>query len=163
MFIAAEEILESYGFVVTVKNDPSALKKLATGNLEVWAAAWSSTVDPDMYQVYHKDSNATSTKNWGYDTIFADQDGKQFYDEQQIIEDLSKLIDEARETTVQSKRADIYGEALDLVMDLAVELPTYQRNDCVAYTTVIDANSLNQDPNAFSGVIDRLWELNYVK
>lgn len=163
MFIAAEEILESYGFVITVKNDPSALKKLATGNLEVWAAAWSSTVDPDMYQVYHKDSNATSTKNWGYDTIFADQTGEQFFDEQKMIEDLSELIDDARETTAQSKRADIYAEALDLVMELAVELPTYQRNDCVAYTTVIDANSLNQNPNAFAGVIDKLWELNYVR
>ena len=82
---------------------------------------------------------------------------------QQIIDELSELIDSARETTVQSKRADIYAEALDLVMDLAVELPTYQRNDCVAYTNIINPNSLNQKPNAFSGVIDRLWELDYVK
>ncbi len=161
MFNAAETILEKYGFVIEVKNDPSALKKLATGGLAVWAAAWSSTVDPDMYQVYHKDSNATSTKNWGYDTIFADQSGEQFYDEQQIIEELSELIDDARETTTQSVRKNIYADALDLVMELAVELPTYQRNDCVAYTSVIDATSLNQKPNAFSGVIDRIWELDY--
>ena len=42
-----------------------ALSKLSSGLLTVWAAAWSSTIDPDMYQVYHKDSTATSTLNWG--------------------------------------------------------------------------------------------------
>lgn len=162
MFMKAEELLEECGFTITVKNDTSALKKLATGGLAVWAAAWSSTVDPDMYQVYHKDSNASSTKNWGYDTILNDQQGD-YAEEQLIIEELSEKIDQARETMIQSERKAIYAEALDLVMQLAVELPTYQRNDCVAYKpTLIDYKSLNQNPTAFTGVIDRIWELNYV-
>ncbi len=162
MFLDAEKTLEDAGFTITVKNDASALKKLATGGLAVWAAAWSSTVDPDMYQVYHKDSNATSTKNWGYNTILNDQTGD-FAEEQDIIEQLSERIDAARETMIQSERAAIYAEALDLVMDLAVELPTYQRNDCVAYNpALIDYSTLNQNPTAYAGVIDKLWELDYV-
>ncbi len=161
MFTDAANFLNKCGFDITVTTDISALKKLATGGLAVWAAAWSSTVDPDLYQVYHKDSNATSTKNWGYDTIFADTTG-QFDYEQGIINTLSSKIEEARSTIVQSQRAEIYSECLDLIMDLAVELPTYQRNDLVVYNKkVIDASTLNSNPSANDGVYDRIWEVNY--
>jgi peptide/nickel transport system substrate-binding protein len=62
----------------------------------------------------------------------------------------------------QVKRKFIYSQALDLIMDLAVELPTYQRKDLVVYNKdVIKAGSLNQDANAYEGVYDRLWEVDY--
>ena len=161
MFQDAANVLNDCGFDVTVTTDVAALKKLATGGLAVWAAAWSSTVDPDLYQVYHKDSKATSVKNWGYDTIFADTTG-QFTYEQETINYLSTLIEAARETIVESERKEIYAEALDLIMDLAVELPTYQRNDLVVYNkNVINAATLNQTPSANAGVYDRIWEVNY--
>jgi len=162
MFQDAAKFLNSCGFDVSVTTDITALKKLATGGLEVWAAAWSSTVDPDLYQVYHKDSKATSIKNWGYETIFADTTGEQFGDEQYAITELSRLIEEARQTLDEGIRAEKYAEALDLIMSLAVELPTYQRNDLVVYNkNVIDASTLNQNPSANEGVYDRLWEVNY--
>ena len=167
MFMMAQEFLNGSvskggcGFDISVTTDVSALKKLATGDLQVWAAAWSSTADPDMYQVYHKDSKATSVKNWGYPTILNDSTD-QFLEEQGLIEDLSVLIEDARKTNDQEARAYIYEEALEIVMQLAVEMPTYQRKDCVAYNKdVIDAASLNQDPTAFEGVIDKIWELDY--
>ncbi len=161
MFSKAKEFLNQCGFDITVTTDVQALKKLATGQLEVWAAAWNSTIDPDMYQVYHKDSKATSVNNWGYPTILNDS-SDQFKDEKKIINKLSDIIEEARETNIKQERSEMYLEALDLVMDLAVELPTYQRNDCVAYNKeVIDAKSLNQNPTAFAGVIDKIWELDY--
>ncbi len=161
MFMRSAEKLNSYGFDITVTTDISALKKLATGQLEVWAAAWSSTIDPDMYQVYHKDSKATSVNNWGYPTILNDTTG-QFEYEQGIIDDLSLLIEQGRETNNEQTRAGIYSQALDLVMELAVEFPTYQRNDCVAYNKeVINPASLNQEATAFAGVIDKIWELDY--
>ncbi len=161
MFTQAAEFLNTCGFDITVTTDISALKKLATGQLEVWAAAWNSTVDPDMYQVYHKDSKATSVNNWGYPTILNDSTG-QFDYEKSIIDELSLLIEQGRETNNKKKRAEIYVDALDLVMELAVELPTYQRKDCVAYNkNVIDPASLNQHPTAFAGVINEIWELDY--
>ena len=47
-------------------------------------------------------------------------------------------------------------------MELAVELPTYQRNDCLVYNKeVINADTLNDNPTANSGVINKIWELNY--
>ena len=161
MFEEAASFLRDCGFDITVTTSINALKSLATGALEVWAAAWSSTIDPDMYQVYHKDSTATSTKNWGYQTIFADTTG-QFDEEQEIINDLSDLIEQGRQTINQEERKAIYADALDKVMELAVELPTYQRKDLVVYNkNVIDGKTLNQNPSATSGVYDRLWEVNY--
>ncbi len=160
MFSEAAYLLNQAGFDITVATDIQALKKLASGQLAVWAAAWSSTVDPDMYQVYHKDSNATSTKNWGYDTIFGSSD---FVWEQDKINDLSLLIEQGRETNDQETRAGIYKQALDIVMELAVEMPTYQRKDCLAYNKeIIDENSLNDKPTPFAGIIDKIWELDYV-
>ena len=160
MFQDAAKFLNSCGFDISVTTDITALKKLATGGLAVWAAAWSSTVDPDLYQVYHKDSKATSIKNWGYDTIFADSD--QFGYEQYIIDELSAKIEEGRQTLDEATRKTIYADALDLIMELAVELPTYQRHDLVVYNNkVIDEKTLNQNPSANEGVYDRLWEVNY--
>lgn len=160
MFMKAKETLDSIGFKITVNTDIKALTKLSTGQLQVWAAAWSSTVDPDLYQVYHKDSKATSIKNWGYAEIFKDAD--QFGYEQSKINKLSELIEEARTKLDEESRAEDYAEALDLIMDLAVELPTYQRNDCLVYNKdIIDATTLNDNPTANTGVIDKMWELNY--
>ena len=128
------EILNKVGFNVRVQTDANALNKLASGALTVWAAAWGSTIDPDMYQVYHIDSKATSTLNWGYNAIKQNNGGK--YDvELELVRDLSDLIDQARETNDQTIRQRIYKEALDIVMQLAIELPTYQRDDLFAYNT----------------------------
>ena len=159
---AAQWLNENCGFDITVTTDVSALRKLATGNLEVWAAAWSSPIDPDMYQVYHKDSKATSVKNWGYDEIVRGTDSKYAYERNIVVNQLAPLIEAARETTNETERAEYYADALDLVMELAVELPTYQRNDLIVYNQqVINKNTLNTNPSPTSGVFDRIWEVNY--
>lgn len=141
----ASEILNKIGFQINVTTDSNALKKLASGDLTVWAAAWGSTIDPDMYQVYHKDSTATSVLNWGYKQIKANVGGK--YDrENALIDELSELIEKGRETEDQDLRATIYSKALDIVMQLAIELPTYQRDDLFAYNVdKIDASTLTPD------------------
>lgn len=146
-FLHASELLNQINFEITVSTDAQALSKLASGGLAVWAAAWTSPVDPDMYQVYHMDSKASSTKNWGYDKITLNTGGK--YDEEyELLVKLSDLIDQGRETTDQNARAKIYSKALDMVMQLAIELPTYQRDDLFAYNIkVIDESSLPGDAN----------------
>ena len=48
-------------------------------------------------------------------------------------------------------------------MQLAVELPTYQRKDlCVYNKNVISAKSLVQNPNYNIGLFDKIWEIDYV-
>lgn len=156
----ASEILNAHGFDISIYPDNDALKKLNQGSLTVWAAAWSAAVDPDMYQVYHMDSTATSTTNWGYKAIKNNRK-KYEYEYGKVVE-LSDLIDKARETLVESQRKAIYAQALDIVMDLAVELPTYQRSDLYAYNTkIIDVNSMTpkEDITPYNGPISRIWEL----
>ena len=157
----AAEILNQHGFDVEVKTDINALKKLNNGDLTVWAAAWGAGVDPDMYQVYHIDSTAGSTANWGYRAIKANAGGK--YDaELALVKELSEIIDLARETLDPDRRAQYYAQALDIVMELAVELPTYQRSDLFAYNTkIIDVTSLTPDSELtpYNGPLSRIWEV----
>ncbi len=160
MFREAANQLNPLGFDITVKNDINALVSLATGKLAVWAAAWSTGIDPDMYQIYHKDSNASSTRNWGYSTIMSNLDT--FPEENEILTHLSGQIDLARSYTDQKYRAQYYINALNDVMELAVELPTYQRHDLGVYNNkVINQNSLNQKASANAGLLYKIWELDY--
>ena len=113
-----------------------------------------------MYQVYHKDSEASSTLNWGYRAILKG-DGK-YERELAIVEELSEIIDLARETLDKEQRKAYYAEALDMVMKLAVELPTYQRSDLYAYNTnIIDVSTLTpaSELTPFNGPMNKLWEV----
>ena len=160
----AREILNQCGFRITVTTDANALKKLSTGDLAVWAAAWGSTIDPDMYQVYHKESTATSTLNWGYKQILNDTSGK-YSVEKELIDRLSGLIEDARKTTDKRERAIIYSDALDIVMELAIELPTYQRKDLFAYNTnKIDVTTFTPDSelSSFKGLTSENWNLSLI-
>ena len=161
MFQLASEFLNECGFDTTVSTDVNALKKLATGGLEVWAAAWSSASDPDMFQNYHKDSTANATKNWYCQGMLDDTSG-QFDFEKAKINELAELIEEARETNNQDERKAIYSDALDVVMEMCIELPTYQRNDLAVFNTkILDVNTLNMDPSYNEGVVSRIWEVDY--
>lgn len=155
-FTHASKLLNQFGFQITVTTDAQALQKLANGELTVWAAAWGSTIDPDMYQVYHKDSKATSTLNWGYKQIKANVGNK--YDlENSLIDELSDYIDQGRQTENKDERTIIYSKALDIVMQLAIELPTYQRDDLFAYNTnKIDVSTFNQNISCFKGLTSDL-------
>ena len=165
IFEKAARILNELGWEITVTPDTQALTKLSTGSLAVWAAAWGSTIDPDLYQVYHKNSTATSTLAWGYREILNGSES-QYGEEQGILDELSAKIDEARETDDRPTRAALYKEAMSLILDLAVELPVYQRDVLYAYNSnVIDPDSLpsQSELNPYSSPLDRIWELEFAK
>ena len=159
VFKQAADILNSMGWDVEVKADSQALLKLSTGSLEVWAAAWGSTIDPDMYQVYHKNSSATSVYAWGYREIKASP--STYPEEYRIINELSKLIDDGRAAMDQAVRKPIYENAMKLVLDLAVELPVYQRKTLYAYNSDT-IKGLAKEVNEYSSPLEKLWELELV-
>ena len=157
-FIDAAKLLNDMGWDITVVPDSTALTKLSSGGLTVWAAAWGSTLDPDMYQVYHKNSTASSTRAWGYSHLKTNGTAQ----EKAILNALSEKIDEGRETLDQEERAAIYKEAMSYLLDLAIELPVYQRSVVYAYNSdVIDASSLPQGSNPYSSPLDRIWEIEF--
>ncbi len=162
VFRDAAALLNDMGWDIEVVCDTQALTKIGTGSLEVWAAAWSSSLDPDMYQVYHKDSKATSVKAWGYPYLLKSGTSEEL----SILDKLSDLIDEGRETNDKEERKEIYKEAMGYVLDLAVELPVYQRDVLYAYNAnVIDASSMpdKNELNPYSSPLDRIWEIKFAE
>ncbi len=159
VFRQAQEILNSMGWDIELKADSQALTKLATGALEVWAAAWGSTVDPDMYQVYHMNSTATSVYAWGYREIKSDTTLYSY--EYSVIRELSGIIDDARESMDQSVRKPLYQQAMSLVLDLAVELPVYQRQELFAYNSKT-VSGFNDNVNPYSSPLEKIWELELI-
>ena len=159
-FQNAADILNECGWDIEVVPDTLALTKLSTGSLAVWAAAWGSSIDPDMYQVYHKNSTATSTLAWGYREI---KDNPAAYQEEtSILNQLSDAIDRARETSDKAERAEIYKEAMGYVLDLAIELPVYQRSVLYAYNAnVIKTESLPTEINPYTSPLDHIWEIEF--
>lgn len=162
VFRDAAALLNDMGWQVEVVCDTQALTKINTGSLEVWAAAWGSALDPDMYQVYHKDSSATSTLAWGYNYLKNSGSAE----ETDILNDLSDLIEEARTTNDQEERSALYQEAMGYILDLAIELPVYQRSVLYAFNSeVIDASSLPDagSMNPYSSPLDRIWEVAFAE
>lgn len=162
VFQTAAKLLNQCGWDVEVVADTQALTKLSTGSLAVWAAAWGTTVDPDMYQVYHKNSNASSVKAWGYNQILANESA--YWMEMDILNNMSEIIDDARETDIQADRTALYEEAMGYVLDLAVELPVYQRKQLYAYNAnIIDSTSFPEEINPYSSPLDRIWEIKFTE
>lgn len=159
-FNNAARILNATGWDIEVRPDSYALTKLATGSLTVWAAAWSSTIDPDMYQVYHRNSRATSVLNWGYREIKAQQSSPIHSGNFALVKQLSDKIDAARKLLEKDDREPIYKDALNLVMQLAVELPVYQRDNVYLFNPkVIDGDTLDKSKSAYSNPLSRIWEV----
>ena len=162
VFRDAAALLNSLGWDVEVVCDTQALTKINTGSLEVWAAAWSSALDPDMYQVYHKDSTATSTLAWGYNYL----KNSGTAEELDILDTLSDLIDDARSTNDKAQRSELYQQAMEQVLELAIELPVYQRSVLYAFNSkVINADTLpaESEMNPYSSPLDRIWEIEFAK
>ncbi len=159
VFRDAADLLNSMGWEVEVVCDTQALTKINTGALQVWAAAWSSALDPDLYQVYHKDSTATSTLAWGYNHLKVGGTAE----EKALLNELATLIEDARSTNDQNLRADLYEQAMGKILDLAIELPVYQRSVLYSYNSkVIKSESLPKDINPYSSPLDRIWEVEFV-
>ncbi|MBR5285641.1 MAG: hypothetical protein IKU30_01965 [Clostridia bacterium] len=162
VFRDAAALLNGLGWDVEVVCDTQALTKINTGSLEVWAAAWSSALDPDLYQVYHKDSSATSTLAWGYNYLKTSGTAEEI----EILDNLSDLIDQARETNDKDVRSSLYKDAMSYILDLAIELPVYQRSVLYSYNSnVISAVSMpnTSEMNPFSSPLDRIWEVEFAQ
>lgn len=132
--IAASEDLAKIGFNLIVNDCTSTTwtNALEANTAELWCAAWQSTADPDMYQVYHS-SNA---------------DGKNTNSNHYQVksEKLDKLIMDGRNSADIDFRKATYKEAMEEIMDWAVELPVYQRKECTTTSTQrLDNSTMPRD------------------
>ena len=103
---------------------PSAISALSATQAELkrtndeitrQTSAWGNASDPDMSQLWKTGTASNNVR----------------------IEDaeLDELIDEAKASYDQSYRKAMYKACLDIVVDWAVETPTYQRQNAVLFST----------------------------
>lgn len=122
----AKEALAKIGITLEITdltNSSDLWTALESGNCQMWAAAWGATIDPDMYQVYHS-SNIYGLPGSTESNHYSIQDAK-----------LDELIMAARESADQSYRKATYKQCLDIILDWGVEIPTYQRQNAVIFST----------------------------
>lgn len=152
----AAEALKKIGFTLTI-NDPAdsnvLWNKLDIGEQELWTAAWGSTIDPDMYQVYYSTNVPKAVPG-----AASNSSGSNHY---QIMDpQLDKYIIDARTSADQTYRKQLYKQCLDIIMDWAVEIPSYQRKNVIIFRTEsIDLDTLTPDITTYWGWMSEIENL----
>lgn len=146
----AKDALESIGIELII-NDPADSNvlwdALDAGQQDLWCAAWGSTIDPDMYQIYHSNNIVGKGGTDSNHYHIADPE-------------LDELIMEARSSDDQSFRKATYKQCLDIIVDWAVEIPCYQRQNCIIFSTQrINIDTLTPDITTFWGWMSEIEKL----
>ena len=138
----AKAALATIGIELKI-NDPADSNVLwdamDAGTHEMWCAAWGSTIDPDMYQIYHS-SNIVG---------LGGSDSNHYHIQSS---ELDQMILDARTSTDQSYRKELYRACLEEIMDWGVEIPTYQRQNInIASSIRVDTTTVTPDVTTYWG------------
>lgn len=140
----AKEALAEIGMNLIIRdltNSSELWDAIDARTVPMWAAAWGASVDPDMYQIYYSDVANGGAQAGGSNYMYHIQD-----------EELDELILDGRASTDQTYRKTVYRACLDIVIDWAVEVPVYQRQNCVIFSPErVDLTSITQDITTFYG------------
>lgn len=138
--VAASEALESIGIKLIVNDVGASVwnNALESNTAELWAAAWNSTVDPDMTQVYHSTNahgKGTNSNHYSVDDA-----------------ELDALIEAGRKSPDTETRKSIYRDAMEIIMDWGCELPLYQRKDCTVTSSIrVNNDTMPKDMTPYWG------------
>lgn len=121
----AQAALAKIGIDIRI-NDPAdgsvMWDALDAGKQEMWCAAWQSTIDPDMYQVYHSSGIVGR----------GGSDSNHYHIADPALDEAIVL---ARQSDDQAYRKQVYKTALNIIVDWAVEIPAYQRQNATIYSS----------------------------
>ena len=123
----ASKAFANIGIKFTIKdltNSSDLWTALEAHQVDIWCAAWGATVDPDMYQIYYSDI-ANGGENAGNSNYMYQIEDK----------DLDEMILAARKSVDQAYRKSVYKACLDKIIDWACEIPVYQRQNCIIFST----------------------------
>ena len=139
MISEASKALATIGMnlIVTDLSDSSGLwDGIDARQVDMWCAAWGATVDPDMYQIYYSDvADHTTDPGVGKNPYGGPAQGGSNKMYCIADADLDNMILTARESLDQSYRKTMYKACLDIVVDWAVEVPVYQRQNAIIFST----------------------------
>ncbi len=139
----AADAFASIGITLTVNdlaNSSDLYASYQTGVAEMWCAAWQAGTDPDMYQLYHTEGSTN------------------YY--QITDEELDELTEAGRLSTDQTYRKGLYKAAMEIIMDWGVELPVYQRSECVMISSErVKVDTLPNDMTPYWGWMNEVQNL----
>ncbi len=148
--VKVSEVLSDVGMklIVTDLTDSADLwTALEATNCEMWCAGWNATADPDMYQMYFSGDDIMPAGGSNY--MYGINDSK-----------LNELIIDARGTTDKVIRKSMYKDCLDIILDWAVEVPVYQRQDAVVFSASrIKMNTVTPDITPFYGWMSEIHNI----
>lgn len=110
------------------------------GTADLWVMAWGAVTSCDKSTQFKSDGgqNRYGIKN----------------------DELDDLLDQILVTMDLDERKELVSKMLDLSMDLAIELPLYQRKDIIAYNEQnVDMSSIPEDTSSFWDYSDVLWTI----
>ncbi len=150
----AKNALDKIGIELKI-NDPADSNvlwdALDAGTQNMWCAAWGATIDPDMYQVYHSSGIVGR----------GGSDSNHYHIQSDTLD---QLIVDARQSDDQDYRKQVYKAALDEIIDWAVEVPTYQRqNIVIASSERVDIPTVTGDVTTFWGWLSEVQTMKMVE
>ena len=141
MLNLASDAFKKIGITLNVKdlaNSADLWTGIESEECPMWCAAWGATPDPDMYQVYYsgvESGKEPGGSNYMYD--IADPE-------------LDKMIMDARTSMDQSYRKTVYKSCLDTIIDWAVEVPVYQRQNAIIFSPErVNADTFTPDVTTY--------------
>jgi len=151
MLNLASDALKTIGINLVVKdlaNSADLWTGISADQVPMWCAAWGATPDPDMYQVYYSGVESGAEpggSNYMYDIADAE---------------LDKLIIDARSSLDQAYRKQIYKSCLDIIVDWAVEVPVYQRQNAIIFSTErVNIDTVTPDITTYYGWMAEIQNL----
>ena len=163
----AKDALAEIGMTLTIKdltNSADLWTALEAQQVAMWAAAWGATVDPDMYQIYYSDVADAGSATDGQNPLGGNAQGGSNYMYCIADPELDQLIMDARNTTDQTYRKAMYKACLDIVIDWAVEIPVYQRQNAIIFSSErVNMDTVTPDITTFYGWLSEVQNIELAK
>ena len=163
----AKDALAEIGMTLTIKdltNSADMWTALEAQQVAMWAAAWGATPDPDMYQIYYSDVANAGSATDGQNPLGGSAQGGSNYMYCIADPELDQLIMDARNTTDQTYRKAMYKACLDIVIDWAVEIPVYQRQNAIIFSSErVNMDTVTPDITTFYGWLSEVQNIELAK
>lgn len=176
VYLKAQTLLATIGVTANIVVDANLIANIKKAPVGVYALAWQSSQDPDMYQVYHYLSQAESVISNGIQWLYANGDDDtlgtlevtkldntvETMNQKEALGYLGYLIEEATKYMLPEERKPIYTCALTLLAQLVIEVPTYQRKNLFVYDgTIIDGTTLSTKVTPYWGPMAEIWKVSF--
>lgn len=178
VFLRAQELLATIGITAQIINDSNLIANIKLSPVGVYALAWQSSADPDLYQVYHYMSQAESVISNGIVWLHANGNDDELgtievvkldgttvtMNQHEALVYLAELIEEGVKYMLPEERKPVYDVALTILAQLNIEIPTYQRKNLFVYDgRVIDQTTLSTTVTPYWGPLAEIWKVSFAE